>query len=272
MMSMPMSVPMSMPTPNRNPSSCARIAVGSIPFRFCLSLAVALTLCAATVAGATIHSFTVTGVVEVLELPPDYFLDDAEPVSGGETFTLTFDFDDAAPFLSGNGTTLSVYDPAVSNLVLSISNGVSVSASSEGVVAADNGSNHQWSWSLFSGAAGFATNLPDPLFATNDNSGSQETFGLQSIDFFLADPTGTVYTASPPELVLPTASVFSDQFLAIVWESFDSPGAFIRIETTVSSMTSTPVAAAVPGLGLPAIGLLAACAMGAAARGLRARS
>ena len=226
-----------------------------------VSLILAFCLAPLTAFGV-IHQVTVTGSVELLEFPPDYSPSDPDPVDGGETFTLTFDFDDAAPLSSSSGSTISSYDTAVSNLSLVLSNGVTWTTAQDGVLAADNGSNHQWSIQSFTGSSGFSSNLPDPLFVFNELGGEDESFGLQAMNFVIFDPTGTAYGSAPPELLLPSSSVFPDLFLDIVWESFDSPGNFVTIVTTVSSLSSTPVASAVPLLAWPTLGVLAFGSMG----------
>lgn len=227
----------------------------SITTLLAVLMAAGLFVVSAPTAQATVHAFTVTGTVDFLDVPPDYIPSD-EPFVGGETFTLTFDFDDSTAQSSTNGTTVSSFAGAISNVSFSFSNGLSASATATDVLEADNGSNHQWSFSLFTGSPGFTTDLPDPLVATNDISGMDEDFGLQSVNLVLLDLQAGAYSQSPPELVLPTSAVFEDAFVDVTWESFDSPGAFISAVTTVSSVSSTPIGGAVPVLTAPGLGLL----------------
>ncbi len=219
---------------------------------------------------AGLHDVTITGTILGLDVPQDFFLNDPDPVDGGESFTLTFQFDDATPISGGNGTTISEYGAAISNLNFVISNGVTIGIASEGVLAADNGSVHQWSVSVFTGSPGFTTNLPDPLSVYNSNTSMDESFGLQSLDVVLFDLTATVYSSSPPELVVPGAQ-FGNPILDVTWQSFNSPGEFVRIQTSVSSVSSTPVGVAVPALELPALGLLISGSIAAGCAVLRRR-
>lgn len=234
-----------------------------------LALSACLILLLPFVARADLHDVTITGSILGLEVPQDFSLNDPDPVDGSETFTLTFRFDDAAPLSGGNGTTISEYAGAISDLALTISNGLTLATSSEGVLAADNGSNHQWSVFVFTGSAGFSSNLPDPLSVYNSNADADETFVLQTLDLALLDLTASVYSSSPPELVVPGAQ-FDNPILDVTWQSVDS-GEFVRILTSVSSVSSAPVGAAVPALGLPAIGLLVAGAITVAGGALRRR-
>ncbi len=208
-----------------------------------LTAAVASLLLLGTLLAAGAHaataSYEVTGSVLFFDAPEPYIMNDPEPVSGGETFMLTFDVDDALPLTGGNGTTVSSYDAAVTNISLTIDTGDTFDASVEGVLAADNGSNHQWSFFAFESEPGASTTLPTVLSAYNFDTDTDEDFGLTSLNLVLLDLTSSVYGSSPPELVLPDPLDFGSQNLSISWVSFTT-GAEIGIVFTINDVTVIP--------------------------------
>ena len=245
-------------------------------FAVSCSLVLVLSFLLATAASAVVHSYTVTGSVIFLDVPEEYFLEDEEPFSGGETFTLTFDLDDASPQSSTNGSTVASYDAAISNWSLSFSNGLDADATTGGVLAAVNtggAGNHQWSNTFFSGSPTFTTTLPDPIFATNDNTFEMETFGLEIVGFSMFDSQSNAYVVTPPELLAATLTVFETPFLDIVWSSFENPGAQIQLATSVSNVVVVSAPTPVPVFGLPGMALLVGGlgAVGAAGVGAGAR-
>lgn len=227
-----------------------------------LPLALLLALClSASIAQAAVHQVTVTGQVLFFDEPFPYSLNDPAPVTGGETFTLTFLFDDAAPQTSASGTDVATYGAATSNLQFTTSNGLAFSATQEGVLAAINaGANHQWSVFVSNGSPGYSGNLPDPLSAFNEDTFEDEDFGLADFSVTLLDAAEGAYVQTPPELVDPDVAVFETQFASILWTSFET-GASLEAVLEVSSVTSTPLAAA-PGLGGLGLGLLSAVLLG----------
>jgi hypothetical protein len=207
---------------------------------------------------AAIHSYTVTGVVDFLEIAPNYTLNDPEPVSGGETFTITFEFDDQAVQTSTNGTTVSFFNFAVENFILSIDNGLNGSSPVETVLEADNGSNHQWSIAAFPSGP---SNLPESLSVFNELTASNEDFWFEFIDLTLYDFTTTAYAVSPPELIAPSSASFADPRFFMSWMSHDDPGAWVNVRATVTNVSSN-MSAPVPGLALPGLAVLALILVG----------
>ena len=229
-----------------------------------------------SVASAVIYDVTLTGTVQFFDEPFPYTLNDPFPADPGDSFTLTFQVDDQAAQTSTNGTTISEYGSAVSNFSLTIENGLAASATSDGVLAADNGSSHQWSLFADNGSPGFTSNFPDPLSVYDELLDEDQDFFFFSIDVFLFDNTASAYALSPPELVAPTPAVFTNQNVSVVWAGGGGggPPGQVSLVLDVTGFTATPVGGpAVPALGLPAAGLLLAglTAIGGAGLARRAR-
>ncbi len=238
--------------------------------RLGLGLAVLLAVVSPAAARAAIHVVTIAGTVEGFVEPPGFLLDGSPPVNGGESFTLSFHLDDAAPRVS-MGPEFALYYPAISNVSFTISGVGSIGADAGFALTAINtSSNHQWSTFVESDALNFAGTPLETLSLSNTSLGEDEDFTLDYINVDLFDLSESVYTETPPELVAPSSSSFPLGFGQVYWLGGSSL-ASASIELSVDSVSSAPVGAPVPLLAPAPLGLLGLGMTGVASIALRSR-
>ncbi len=184
---------------------------------------------------AAVTSWEFTGT---FEFPFDPGVDAI--ISGGEFFTLTFDFDDSVG-ASSSGPGQAAYD-AISNLGLTIRDspdefGVELYDASGGlseVANFYNTGNHQWSifWS-----PDFSS-IPD--VAGVDYDGVDEDLVLLSLDIFSLDSDEALFASDPPELLTPAALDPDETTFEIYWSAVSDFNRSAIAIAQVESITLVP--------------------------------
>ncbi len=222
-----------------------------------LILAGAIALAPAAALAAS-FSYTVTGFVSFVSVPDGVVLLDEEPFGGGEAFTLTFDFDDsgASDFST---PTVANYPGAVTNIVLTIQDGVDsfLEDGSEAAFMAYNPTNHQWSF--FSDWDD--TNLPTQLDGEDENTFDPVTFGLGGIVFIPIDTNEALFSQSPPELLaFDPLGLANDFFYILELEWFGDvieDSVVVHLDVENVSLVPEPSSALLALAGLAGLGLAA---------------